>query len=135
MKAVLKQFKLYDVILVVLCIILSLVPLAIFTAQELGQNETVAKIAIIKIHGKEVDRFEIDKIDHFEKTYYPAKGQYNIIEIQKGRIRDKQDNSPDQIAVKTGWISKKGQTSICIPHDLVIEIVSNKNEDDAYPIY
>lgn len=135
MKAVLKQFKLFDVILVILCILLSFVPLAIFTAQELGQNEPSTKIAIVKIHGKEVDRFEIDKIDHLEKTYHPAEGQYNIIEIKKGWIRDKEDNSPDQIAVKTGWISKKGQTSICIPHDLVIEIVSNENEEDAYPIY
>ena len=34
----------------------------------------------------------------------------------------KEDNSPDQIAVRTGWISKPGQTSICLPHKLVISI-------------
>ena len=47
--------------------------------------------------------------------YYPAKGQYNIIEIKDGKIRDREDNSPDQIAVRTGWISNPGQTSICLP--------------------
>ena len=38
------------------------------------------------------------------------------------KIRNKEDNSPDQIAVKTGWISKPGETSICLPHKLIIEI-------------
>ena len=38
-----------------------------FTVQELGQNKPSTKLAIVKIHGKEVDRFEIDKIDHLEK--------------------------------------------------------------------
>ena len=52
--------------------------------------------------------------------------QYNIIEVDGTRIRDKEDNSPDQIAVQTGWISQPGQTSICLPHGLMIEIVSTE---------
>ncbi|HAP9081438.1 TPA: hypothetical protein IWD14_002472, partial [Enterococcus faecium] len=42
-------------------------------------------------------------------------------------------NSPDQIAVRTGWISKPGQTSICLPHKLVISI--EKKESTDYYIY
>ena len=41
-------------------------------------------------------------------------------------FRDKEDSSPDQIAVQTGWISQPGQTSICLPHGLMIEIVSTE---------
>ena len=59
---------------------------------------------------------------HQQFTLYPAKGQYNIIEVDGERIRDKEDNSPDQIAVHTGWISRIGQQSICLPHKLLIEI-------------
>ena len=55
--------------------------------------------------------------------YYPAKGQYNIIEIKDGKIRDREDNSPDQIAVRTGWISRPGEMSICLPHKLIVEIL------------
>ena len=50
----------------------------------------------------------------------------NIIEIDGTRFRDKEDNSPDQIAVQTGWISQPGQTSICLPHGLMIEIISTE---------
>ena len=62
-----------------------------------------------------------------EFIYFPSDDQYNIIEVDGTRIRDKEDNSPDQIAVKTGWISRVGQTSICLPHGLMIEIVSTQD--------
>ena len=76
----------------------------------------------MRINGEEVDRFNLEEIDAMEKTYYPAEGQYNIVEIKDGAIRVREDNSPDQIAVKTSWIYRNGQTSICLPHKLVIEI-------------
>jgi hypothetical protein len=50
--------------------------------------------------------------------------------MEAGRIRVKEDNSPDQIAVRTGWISRAGQTSICLPHKLVVELVSANPADD-----
>ena len=44
---------------------------------------------LFRINGKEVDRFNLDKISHKYVKYYPAKGQYNIIEIKDGKIRDR----------------------------------------------
>ncbi|MCJ0589119.1 NusG domain II-containing protein, partial [Enterococcus cecorum] len=49
------------------------------------------------------------------------------------RIRVKEDNSPDQIAVRTGWIDTVGQTSICLPHQLIITI--EQEDIDNYHIY
>ena len=78
---------------------------------------------MVKIDGKEIERINLDDSKEFIKTYYPSKGQYNTIEVKNGHVRVKKDNSPDQIAVKTGWISEPGQTSICIPHRFILEIV------------
>ena len=87
-----------------------------------------AKIyAVVTINGEEVQRFELkEDTPREEFIYFPSDDQYNIIEVDGTRIRDKEDNSPDQIAVKTGWISRVGQTSICLPHGLMIEIVSTQ---------
>lgn len=104
-----------------------------FQYQVRAVDDSAPRYAVIRIDGKEVDRFRLDTHKSRTKTYYPAKGKYNIIEIKDGRIRDKEDNSLDQIAVKTGWIEKNGQTSICLPHKLVIEIVQEDAED--YYIY
>lgn len=121
----------YDYLIIFLLIVGSFLPLVLFQAQ--AQSQTGDRYAVIRINGQEVDRFNLDTLSSLEKSYYPAQGQYNIIEIDDGRIRVKEDNSPDQIAVKTGWISKNGQTSICLPHKLVIEIKQSGAED--YFIY
>lgn len=116
----LKLLKPYDYLLFVLLVVGSFLPLFLFEAQ--AQSDTGDRYAIVRINGEEVDRFNLEEIDAMEKTYYPAEGQYNIVEIKDGAIRVCEDNSPDQIAVKTSWIYRNGQTSICLPHKLVIEI-------------
>ncbi|WP_105100701.1 NusG domain II-containing protein [Streptococcus suis] len=124
-KSILKQLKLFDYILIGFTLILSFLP-AIFTYAHLTTDANEAKIiAYVRINGEVVDQFELSKdTPHQEKTYYPNEGQYNIIEVDGERIRVKEDNSPDQIAVMTSWISQPGQLSVCLPHNLLIEIKS-----------
>lgn len=118
------QVRPYDFVVVVLLILASFLPATIFAVTQDTQNtDQNQKVAVITIDGKEVDRFTLSPdTPHQEKTYHPTDKQYNIVEVDGERIRVKKDNSPDQIAVRTGWISKPGQTSICLPHRLVIEI-------------
>lgn len=124
-KSILKQLKLFDYILIGFTLVLSFLP-AIFTYAHLTPDTNEAKtIAYVRINGEVVDQFELSKdTPHQEKTYYPNEGQYNIIEVDGERIRVKEDNSPDQIAVMTSWISQPGQLSVCLPHNLLIEIKS-----------
>lgn len=132
MKKRLKQMRInpFDLPIIFLLILFSFAPLVIFAAQQQPESDTPsARYAIIRINGQEVDRFKLDETQDFEKTYYPAKDQYNIIQVKEGRIRVREDNSPDQIAVKTSWIAKNGETSICLPHKLVIEIQQEGAED------
>lgn len=131
-KEIKKQFKLFDGIIIIALIILSFLPYVIFNSQ---QRDTPIKsdemTAIVSIDGEEVDRFILAKDTPYqEKTYRPKKKQYNIVEIKGTKIRVREDNSPDQIAVHTGWISKPGQTSICLPHRLVIEIIGVPDEEE-----
>ncbi|NQI84563.1 NusG domain II-containing protein [Streptococcus suis] len=124
-KSILKQLKLFDYILIGFTLVLSFLP-AIFTYTHLTTDTNKAKtIAYVRINGEVVDQFELSKdTPHQEKTYYPNDGQYNIIEVDGERIRVKEDNSPDQIAVMTSWISQPGELSVCLPHNLLIEIKS-----------
>ena len=133
MKRFLNECKLFDKLIIVFCILLSFVPTAAFLATKSTEDGT--RIAVIRIDGKEVERFDLDKVKNKTVTYYPSKNQYNIIEIGDGRIRDKEDNSPDQVAVKQGWISEVGQIAICLPHKLVIEIIGDSDNEGGYLIY
>ncbi|EHI69474.1 hypothetical protein STRIC_1263 [Streptococcus ictaluri 707-05] len=132
-----QHFKPYDYVFIFLSLLISFLPLALTTYHQ-STAPSNDRVAIIKINGKVSDEFQlIANGPHEEKTYYPQKGHYNIIELSGDRIRVKEDNSPDQIAVKTGWISQPGQLSVCLPHQLVIEIQekgqstpSSTEEDD-----
>lgn len=131
MKKILKQFKPYDFILIGLSIILSFAPIVVTSVVYSNQADEQAIVAIIKINGVEVDRFTLEEgSDQEIKTYHPSSTQYNTVEKNGDKIRIKEDNSPDQIGVKTGWISRPGQTAICLPHNFIIEILGAIPEDD-----
>lgn len=127
-----KQFKIFDGIIIISLLLLSFLPLILFT---LNQGNTTIKddetLAIVSVDGKQIAEFPLSKdTPHQEKTFYPKEKQYNTIEVDGTRIRVKEDNSPDQVAVNTGWISKPGQTSICLPHRLIVEIKGVVSDDD-----
>lgn len=132
MTSLFKMLKPYDYLLILLTLVMAFMP-SIFSYRYYANQSTGEVIAIVKIDGEKVDEFLLGpNTDHEEETYYPHGGQYNIIEKDNEQIRVKEDNSPDQIAVNTGWISEPGQTSICLPYGLIIEIQGAKEiqEDD-----
>ncbi|MBI6598792.1 MULTISPECIES: NusG domain II-containing protein [Lacticaseibacillus] len=117
-----KYVRPLDYVIVFILFIACFIPLGIFSMTEAHVN-TDQKVAVISINGHVKRRIKLDAhAGHQQFTLYPAKGEYNVIEVDGARIRDKEDNSPDQIAVHTGWISQIGQQSICLPHKLLIEI-------------
>src|SRR5690554_6045121 len=99
-KGYLKHLRPFDFILLPTLIIISILPTIIFglvNAHEEGNN----MYAVVSIDGEEVDRFLLTgNKEHKLITYHPSPNQYNIIEIDGERIRNKEDNSPHQIAVK-----------------------------------
>lgn len=126
--------KPWDIIIITVLVVASFVPTIVFALSfDNAESGNSVKYAVVKIDGKEVERFDLDEISSKMVTYHPSDTQYNIVEIQEGKIRVKEDNSPDKIAVRTGWISEPGQTSICLPHRLVITIEQEGQSD--YHIY
>ncbi|MGK4060093.1 NusG domain II-containing protein [Loigolactobacillus coryniformis] len=128
-----KQVRPWDYIIILILLIVSFIPLAIFGYSQKQQMAAAADnntkpiiYAEISIDKKVIKKIKLSKkTPHKLFTLHPHSGEYNIIEVDGTRIRDKEDNTPDQIAVNTGWISKPGQQSICLPHRLIITIKSS----------
>ena len=134
-----KMIRPLDVVLVAVLMALSFVPIAVFAHYQSNTPPGSQLVAVININGIDVDTFPLEAGGpNFTVIYDVHDGlrgtQYNIIEVDGDRVRVKEDNSPDQIAVNTGWISRRGQTSICLPHRLMIRIdavnpVQNDDEE------
>ena len=56
---------------------------------------------------------------------------YNVILVEKGRVRFKEANCKDDVCVKTGWLSKKGEMAVCVPHKTYIKISGTQDEIDG----
>lgn len=59
----------------------------------------------------------------------------NVIRISKGYVQILDADCPDKVCIRDGSISKPGQSLVCLPHKLVVEIKgikSNEVDDGAY---
>lgn len=61
--------------------------------------------------------------DHTE-TFADALG-FNTLEISDGTAKIVEADCPDQICVRTYPISSPGETIVCLPHKLVVEVISS----------
>lgn len=58
-------------------------------------------------------------------------GDYNLIVVEDGKAYVAEANCANQICKNSKSISKSGEMITCIPHRLVVTIVSPKKEVDA----
>lgn len=84
-----------------------------------GQSEHKKASALkIMAGGKNFGIYDL-KEDREIKIY-----EHNICTIKDGIVSMTWADCPDQICVKTKEISKVGETIICLPHKVVLEIIS-----------
>lgn len=108
-------------------IILVLVMLAVAMMALLIINYCVKKegtYAVVKVDGQELYKLELDKDTTIDVAGY--QGGLNRIEVKAGKVSMTEADCPDELCVKTGKISRTGETIVCLPHRVVIEIKSTQ---------
>jgi len=74
--------------------------------------------ALIHSEGK-VTRISLD----INKTYTISSSEgMNVLTVENGYIYVSEADCPDKICINQGKINKTGETIICLPHELVVEI-------------
>lgn len=122
------RLKPWDGAIILILIICSFIPVVVFSLQQTPQK--AAKQAVLRIDGKELRHFDLIKGQKsYTYKYTDKDGDYNLIEVSGDQIRIKDANCDDQICVRRGWASKDGETIVCLPHKLVIEIHADKEKD------
>ena len=65
-----------------------------------------------------------------ENPEVPDKGIYNLLSIADGAVRMEAADCRDQICVRHRPVSAGGESIICLPHKLVVEIITDAGQDD-----
>lgn len=105
-----------DILLLIFVILISIILFLV-----INQSKENDLIAVIRHEDRIVKRIDLNNV---ERDYsLVIKGKYtNTVKVEKGRIKVADSDCPHKICVKTGWLTKKGETAVCIPNRLIIKI-------------
>ncbi len=112
----------YDIILIIgLLIITVIIALTVRLTQKTG------KTVVVSVDGVEKYTFPLDEDLEFKIEGY--EGGTNYLVIKDGEAYLTEASCPDLLCVHMGKISSQGQSIICLPNRVVVEI-RDDNESD-----
>lgn len=109
-----------DIILVVGLLLVALVSWILIDNFVLFKGNTVEVLVedtVVKSFPLDIDDSYTIEIDNY----------VNEVVVEDGSVYMKDANCRDLLCVKQGKITEGGQTIICLPHKLVVRIVSKEN--------
>ena len=111
-------------------IILAVIVIAVAATGVLLLNifKTEGEFAVVKIDGKETERYPLSV--NTEVVIETENNGKNTLVIEDGKAFIKDASCPDKICEGHNKISFKGETIVCLPHKVVIEIVADENTDE-----
>lgn len=84
-------------------------------------------VAVIDQDGVCVRTIDLSQVNEPYSFTVEWEDGYNVVEVERGRIRVSEADCPDQVCVRQGWISNSVVPVACLPHKLVIRLVNNSD--------
>ena len=101
-------------------IIIAVILLFGITAFILLSFKKDGRTALIYVDGKPVTEIKLNREQN--KTFTVNEAENITFEVSNGRIRVVSSDCPDKICCNTGFISKSGESIICMPNKMIVEI-------------
>ena len=112
-----------DIILAVIVVVVAATGLLL-----LNIFKTEGSFAVIKIDGIETERYPLSI--NTEVVIETGDNGRNTLVIEDNKAFMKDANCPDKICEGHSKISYKGETIVCLPHKVVIEIIADDSENE-----
>lgn len=115
-----------DKFLILFIVMLSFLSFAYINRYALSDQE---RYVSVQVNGQEVKKILYD--DQLLGHTIPVESEfgYSLIEIGDMQVRLAEADCPDQICVHQGYVSRIGETIVCLPNKLVIEVKGESGED------
>ena len=120
------KVKIGDLILIGVILVMAV---GIFDYYQSRRLLNRAEQVIIEVDGRVVKTFDLPQDEKIEYKVIIDQDNYNLVEIYKDRVRVREATCPDQVDVRAGWISKPGQSLICLPHRLIVTISGSEGQE------
>ncbi len=110
----------FDLALITLILTLSMISVFWISADQIGQPLR-SKYAVIYQENIKLKKIDLSK----DGVIYIIDGKMQV-EVFDGKIRVIDSDCPNHNCMKMGWIQNKGQTIVCVPNRVLIEIKSDE---------
>ncbi len=111
------KLTVFDVVLIAFILLFSV---GVILHTKLGLNWQSSKSEAFIYHEGELFRhIDLDR----DQELFLLNGKM-LIEIKERRIRIRKSDCPRQVCVNTGWIRYPGETVVCVPYRVLIEVES-----------
>lgn len=126
------MFKKLDFAIIAVLMALSFLPEIILGASiGKGYNNTYAEITV---SGKLYKTISLSEHRGEEDIEIKTKEGINIINIKDNKICIIEADCPDKVCMNPSYIEKAGESLVCLPHKVMIQI-KGKSEDDIILSY
>ena len=86
-------------------------------------------VARVEVDGEVVREIDLSAVAGAYRFEVETPGGVNVVEVRPGGIRVADADCPDQVCVKRGWLEGGRLPVVCLPHRLVISLVSGGDDD------
>lgn len=122
-----KIFKLMDIVIIVVLLVLSFIPEIFFGSK--FRKEYNSTYAEITVGGKLYRRVNLSAHRGTDELIVKTDHGNNIVSIVDNTITMTEADCPDQVCVLSPSISKPGQSIVCLPHKVMIQVFGENDED------
>ena len=101
---------------------------ALFALLAVRSGRKEGALAQVRIDGKLYGNYSLA-----EEQTVPIRGEdfVSVLVIRDGAADMTEADCPDQVCVKHHPVRFRGETIVCLPHKLVVEIISDQEEDSG----
>lgn len=117
--------KKLDGIIIIFLVFISILPIGLVFKKGFCNDK---KEVVISYDGKIHSRFLLNEVKNKE-VLIESSGHKNLVYIRDGKVIMKETDCKDKICMKQGEISKVGESIVCLPNKVFIEIKGKEKSD------
>ncbi len=109
---------------ILIIIILAIIGISLF---QILKPDKTNKILVIRSDGKVIKQINLNTSKDTEFVVKSREGHLTV-EIKNGKVRVINSTCKDKLCIKEGWISRSGESIVCLPNRISISITGQNDQ-------
>jgi len=114
--------------IIILAIVLVTAIAGVFLMNTFTHDGFIVKISQ---QGEVVEELFLEEDERQEFVVKGENGEKNVVVVEKGIAYIKSANCEDKLCVKKGGIEHVGESIVCLPNDVVVEIAEDNSIEES----